>query len=138
MVTFASDYAFGTANEAPTLPRVEEYLKTKLIHRGGKSVFDYDNGKNVYADLKTRRITHNQWPTALIGANKVHMASLNPKTDFWFFYNYTDGLFAIKYEKEKFAKYECKKYKRGDREDYHNRPAETYFIPYEDLIRIAV
>ena len=51
MVTFVEDYTFGTANEANKLPRVEEYLKCKLYHKGGKH-FDYDNGKNIYADLK--------------------------------------------------------------------------------------
>ena len=136
MVTFVEDYTFGTANEANKLPRVEEYLKCKLYHKGGKSTFDYDNGKNIYADLKTRRIPHDEWPTALIGANKVTMARINPHCDFWFFYDYDDGLFAVKYEKEKFAKYECRMYKRGDREDYHNHAAETYFIPREDLVRI--
>jgi hypothetical protein len=136
MVTFAEDYAFGTANEAPTLPRIEEYLKTKLIHRGGKSTFDYDNGKNIYADLKTRKIKHDLHTTALIGANKVTMAKMNPKCEFWFFYSYTDGLFAIKYDKEKFATYTRGMYERGERPDYHNRPADTYYIPYEDLEKI--
>ena len=137
MPSFASDYAFGTASEITTLPRIEHFLETKMIHRGGKQIFDYDNDTHIFADLKTRRIPHNKWATALIGANKVRAASLNPQNEYWFFYNYTDGLFAIKYEKEKFARYACNMYKRSDRDDYNNRPAETYFIPYQDLERLV-
>jgi len=137
MPTFASDYAFGTANEIAQLASIEEHLKTRLIHRKGNASFDYDNGKDIYADLKTRRIKHDDYPTALIGGNKVEKALSNENAEHWFFYNYTDGLFAVKYDKEKFAKYSRRMYKRGNRDDYHNRAADTYFIPCEDLVRVS-
>jgi hypothetical protein len=133
MVTFASDYSFGTANEEKVLPRIEKSLGTKLIHRGGMSIYDFDNGSNIFADVKTRRIKHNIYPTALIGANKVKMAAANEDKDFWFFFHYTDGLFRVKYDKDLFSKYAHYDYKRGDRGDFHNQPADTYFIPYTHL-----
>lgn len=135
--TFASDYAFGTANETPVQKKVEQFLETPLIRRGGMSTFDYDNDK-IFCEVKSRRIPHNAYPTAIIGANKVDEAQRNPKNTYWFFFDYVDGLYGVKYDEEKFSQYERTDYSRGDRADYHNRPQECVFIPSSDLVRIVM
>ena len=136
MSTFALDRAFGQHNENTTTNTLETFLETKLNHRGGYSIFDYDNGANIFVELKTRRIPHNQYPTAIIGGNKVLSASNHPENTYWFMYKYMDGLYGIKYSKDKFDSYTQTEYSRGDREDYHNTPQQCYFIPHTDLQKI--
>jgi hypothetical protein len=139
--TFATDYALGTANEVPVQKKLETFLGEPLVRRGGMALFDYDNNnetKMVFSEVKTRRIRHDAYPTAIIGANKVNEAQRNPKNTYWFFFDYVDGLYGIKYDEEKFSEYERTEYSRGDRPDFHNRPQECFFIPSGDLVRVVM
>jgi len=139
--TFASDFQFGTANEVPVKQKLEKFLGEPLIRRGGMALFDYDNNnetKMIFSEVKTRRIRHDAYPTAIIGANKVNEAQRNPKNTYWFFFDYLDGLYGIKYDEEKFSEYERTEYSRGDRPDYHNRPQDCVFIPSGDLVRVVM
>jgi len=142
MSTFADDYQFGTAKEIPTLPILENYFNTPLTHRGGYAAFDYDNAalrsNNVlHIDLKSRRIRHDQYPTAIIGANKVEIAEKNPSRTYWFIFKYIDGLYGIKYSKEVFDGLEHSDFSRNDRPDFHNNAQHCYFIPSAMLERIT-
>ena len=97
-VSFASDLAFGTAKEVTVQKKVENFLETPLIRRGGMSTFDYDNNdeeKMIFCEVKSRRIPHNAYPTAIIGANKVEVAQRNPKNTYWFFFDYLDVFFVF-------------------------------------------
>ena len=133
MPTFKDDYKYGTQNEQNVKSKLDVFFNTKLIHRGGNSTFDYDNGSNIFVELKSRRIRHDQYDTAIIGANKVESAKKNPQNTYWFCYLYEDGLYGIKYDAEKFAKYDCRAYSRGSREDKNDRPQMCYFIPTSHL-----
>jgi len=140
MATFASDFAFGIASEKNNHVILERLFKTPFVRRGGMATFDFDNvdsglPKTIYAELKTRRIPHNKFKTALIGANKVAYAEKNPTKEHWFIYNYMDGIFGIKYTKEKFDTYEKGDFLRDERPDCNDKPQLCYFIPYTDLIR---
>jgi len=139
MATFAADYTFGTNSEKETRSKLEEVFATTLHHRTENpfSQFDYDNGSTFYLELKTRRIRHDQFPTAIIGKNKVDIAAANPNRTYWFCFNYTDGLYGIRYDKEKFSKYVTTEYSRGDRTDYHNNAQTCCFIAHEDLIALT-
>lgn len=137
MPTFKSDYAFGSASEKSVLPTLNAYFNSDLLYRGGNSTFDYDNGSNLFVELKTRRITHDQYPTAIIGANKVDSASKHPEHTYWFVYQYADGLYGVKYDKDLFATFERRSYSRGDRPDFHNRPQECVFLPHKHLTKLA-
>lgn len=139
--TFAADYALGTANEVPVKQKLEKFLGEPLVRRGGLALFDYDNNnetKMIFSEVKTRRIRHDAYPTAIIGANKVDEAQRNPNNTYWFFFDYVDGLYGIKYDEEKFSQYERTDYSRGDRDDFHNRPQECVFIPSSDLVRVVM
>ena len=142
MATFADDYQFGTTKEIPTKPILESFFNTPLTRRGGCAIFDYDNeatkSNNVlHIDLKSRRIPHNQYATAIIGANKVEIAESNPSRTYWFVFKYIDGLYGIKYSKELFDTFEHTDFSRGDRTDFHNNPQHCYFIPSDKLVRIT-
>lgn len=137
MATFKEDYSFGTKSEETNHKVIEEFLKTSLIHKGGMSVFDFCSpDKMVHADLKTRRITHDKFPTAIIGGNKVMWAENNPKSDYWFIYNYLDGFYGVQYEKELFDTFEKSMYQRGERSDYSGGAQMCYFIPHKHLQKI--
>lgn len=139
MATFATDYAFGIASEKTNHKILEKVFNTPFVRRGGMVTFDYDNDstKNpIYAELKTRRVKHDTYATALIGANKVWVASQNPNAEHWFVYNYTDGIYGIKYDKEVFDGFNHGEFQRGERPDKVDRPQDCYFIPHESLIKL--
>jgi hypothetical protein len=134
--TLKNDLAFGTANEQAKQTKLEAFFKTKLTHRGGSSTFDYDDGSTLFVELKSRRIPHNKYPTAIIGANKVETAANNPSRQYWFCYAYEDGLYGIEYSKELFDTFEHNDYTRGDRPDYNNKAQSCYFIPSKLLMAL--
>lgn len=136
MPTLKSDLAFGTASEFKKHETLESIFKKTLIHRGGYAPFDYDDGATLFVELKTRRIPHDKYPTAIIGANKVETAFKNPNHTYWFCYSYEDGIYGIEYSKELFDTFTTSNYSRGEREDYHNNAQECVFIPYELLEKL--
>jgi len=134
--TLKSDLDYGTANEHTKQVKLESFFNKPLTRRGGYSTFDYDDGATLYVELKSRRIPHNKYPTAIIGANKVETAEKNPNRAYWFCYAYEDGIYGIQYSKRVFDAFEHKDYARGDRADYHNTPQHCYFIPSELLMKM--
>jgi hypothetical protein len=134
--TLSSDLAYGTTNEQTQQTRLEKFFNKKLNRRGGYSTFDYDDGATLFVELKSRRIPHNKYPTAIIGANKVETAEKNPNRAYWFCYAYEDGIYGIKYSKEVFDTFQHEDYSRGERADYHNRPQHCYFIPSDLLVKL--
>jgi hypothetical protein len=135
--TLASDLAYGTSNERTHKQTLEEFFKKSLTHRGGYSTFDYDDGATLFVELKSRRIRHDKYPTAIIGANKVATARENPTRSYWFCYAYQDGIYGIPYSQAEFDTFECSEYSRGEREDFHNKPQVCYFIPSDRLQRLS-
>lgn len=135
--TLASDLAYGVSKETTNHKILENYFKKPLIHRGGFSTFDYDDGATLYVELKSRRIRHDKYKTAIIGANKVAFAEANPSRKYWFCYAYEDGIYGVPYSKEVFDTFEVSDYSRGDRVDYHNNPQRCYFIPSNLLQKLS-
>lgn len=134
--TLQNDLAYGIANERSKQTILESFFHKPLTRRGGYSTFDYDDGATLFVELKSRRIPHNKYPTAIIGANKVEIAEKNPSRKYWFCYAYEDGMYGIPYSKELFDTFQHEEYSRGDRVDYHNTPQHCYFIPCEQLVKI--
>lgn len=136
MPTLKGDLEFGTKNEVTIHSTLENAFKKQLIRRGGYSTFDYDDGGTFFVELKTRRINHDAYPTTLIGANKVSVASHNPSKKYWFCFSYLDGLFGIEYDKELFDTFDNSTYMRGPRPDCNNNVQQCYFIPIEKLQKL--
>jgi len=138
MPTFKEDYSFGVDQEKKTLGLIEKHLSVKLFARGGYATMDFDDGKNLYVELKSRKIRHDKFPTTLIGANKVQFAEQSPSRECWFCWNYTDGVYALKYNKELFDTFEQQHdFCRGDRPDIVNKPQHVYWIPHKHLTKLA-
>jgi hypothetical protein len=132
----AADLSYGISREVSLHNQIEELVGDSIERRGGMSVFDYSNkAKTIYVELKSRRINHDQYPTALIGLNKVEFCS-NPEVDYYFAYSYLDGIYYIKYDKDLFATFEVNtSYQRGDRADCHNRPSAIVYVPVKHLTK---
>lgn len=133
----SEDILFGGHSEVNNLSILETYFQTKLKHNGTFHCFDYSNdSRTIFVELKTRRINHNQYPTAIIGKNKVDFCN-DPNVDYYFVFCYSDGLYTIKYEKELFNSFKVEtEYMRSYRTGCVNKPQVVVHIPYQYLIKI--
>jgi hypothetical protein len=134
MATQSADLAFGLKNEDAIKSQIEMIAGTPLIKQGGFSTMDYTNdSKTVYVELKTRRIKHDDYLTALIGVNKVEFCS-DPTKNYYFVFCYSDGIYYIKYNAEIFATFErSDHYYRGARSDCMNSVQSVFYVPIERL-----
>jgi len=132
-----NDIVFGEKSEVSLLSRVEGLVGQSLARQGGFNIMDYANmNKTVYVELKTRRIRHNAYPTAIIGKNKVDFCS-DPSKEYYFVFSYLDGVFYIKFDAELFASFETEgEFVRGERDDCLNRPQSVVFVPSRLLLPI--
>lgn len=136
MLSQARDLDFGKKSEMMLHSKIEKLVGDSLNMEDGMSFFDYsNNAKTIYAELKTRRIKHNDFSTALIGKNKIDFCN-KPGVDYYFVYSYTDGVFYIKYNKELFDTFEVDEgFRRSARTDCNNSCQPVVLIPTDRLIR---
>lgn len=134
MATQSADLEFGTRNEDVIKNQIENIVGTPLIKQGGYSIMDYTNDvKTIYVELKTRRINHDTYPTALIGANKIEFCS-DPSKAYYFVFCYSDGIYYIRYNENLFNTFQrSDHYYRGARTDCYNSVQSVYYIPIESL-----
>ena len=132
------DLKFGLENEIKVLPLIEQFLETKLKKdENPYSIYDWWNEtKTIFVELKSRRITHNQYDTAIIGENKIKMCK-NPDINYYFVWLYTDGLFYLKYDKKLFDSFDVKETQIKFRYDV-GRPEinKVVHIPYKLLSKL--
>jgi len=132
------DLKFGLENEKKVLPVLEQFLETKLKKDTNPySIYDWWNEtKTVFVELKSRRIAHNQYETAMIGENKVKMCN-NPSINYYFVWLYTDGLFYLKYDKKLFDSFDKKELKISFRYDVgRSEISNVIHIPYKLLTKL--
>ena len=133
-----ADLSYGTTKEMETKPVLEKFLNTELVVKGGFHPFDFHNKTNtVYLELKSRRFNHDKYPTTMIGLNKVEYAKKNPGCDYWFAYNFEDGVWAVKYDPALFDSFEVKTdFRRSYRADCANYNQRIVYIPIANLTKI--
>jgi hypothetical protein len=134
--TQKDDLAFGTNNETAVLETLQTFFGSTLQRQGGYEVMDYTNpGRTIYVELKTRRIPHDRYPTAIIGLNKIQWCQKDPSKEYHFVFCYTDGLFTLKYDEALFKNFQREiHYFRGEREDCPNAAQSIVYIP-SNLLR---
>jgi hypothetical protein len=137
MATQTEDLRFGLQSEETNINTLQTHLKTELCRRGGYSTMDFSNKNNtIYVELKSRRIDHNKFDTAIIGANKVDFCKDDAKT-YYFVFCYTDGIYYIKFDRELFSTFKRQDdYWRGFRRDCVNRAQRVVHIPVNLLMKI--
>ena len=134
--TRQSDLALGLQSEHSNLNTLQNFLSTTLNHNGHYSVFDFsDPTKTIHVELKTRRVAHNTYPTAIVGANKVDWCD-DPSKEYWFAFCYTDGIYAIKYQKALFDSFQRSQFSRGARPDANDNESTVVLIPHQNLHRV--
>jgi len=115
-------------------------FNTTLERRGGFYTFDYagpqTTGRTIEIELKTRRIRHDQYPTTMVGQNKIDYCS-SPNVDYYFAFNFSDGLYYIKYDRALFDTFERRNdFVRSYRNDCPNPVQSVVYIPNNLLIPV--
>jgi hypothetical protein len=124
------DLQFGLNKEKETLPIIREFFKTDIKRSSNKfQKYDFEDNEFKY-ELKSRNNNHDKYPTVLINADKVS----NPKTILLF--NFTDGLYYIKYKPIRFSKFERKSFCRSARIDANDFENLVIYIPINKLKKI--
>lgn len=130
-MSFKNDYLFGLGKENEILPVIRTFFKRDIEKSTSKfEKFDYKDDKYKY-ELKSRKNEYNKYPTTIICNDKVITDKLI------FLFNFTDGLYYIKYSKSKFDKFEKKLFVRNKRSDFKDLEKDYIFIPIEKLKKIT-
>lgn len=133
------DLLYGLSNEVKHIPTFNEFFGTTFTRQAGYSVMDYvANNNTVYLELKTRRITYNQYPTILVGQNKIDFCKDHSKT-YYFAWAMNNGIYYIKYDKEVFDTFDVEVgFQRGDRSDCYDRPSDVVHVPMNLLTKLSI
>jgi hypothetical protein len=128
-----ADIKFGSSQEKSLLPVINSYFGLNLKSLKRYDVFDFAD-ENTLVELKSRRTPKAQFPTTIVGKNKLDYAEQSGKV-VYFIFSFSDGLFYWKYDstligdKVKFAK--------GGRFDRGRPEVKDYaYIPVDLLIEI--
>lgn len=133
VATKTEDMNFGLKSEEKNKATLEHFFGCGLKKTGTYDPMDYtDETQTIFIEMKTRRIKHDQYPTALIGKNKVDFCKTSNATCY-FVYVYLDGMFYVKYDPELFATFECADFERGWREGGIQPKQLFYYIPHQHL-----
>ena len=132
MSQYKKDYEFGKLKEKELKKIVEDFFNDELIESNKRfDKYDYKGKKYLY-ELKSRNCNYNKYETTLIPSNKIfdkyHI----------FLFNFTDGLYYIKYRERKFRDFKKEMYVRAFRTGKKDVPAEYIFIPIEKLKKIEL
>ena len=130
------DLKFGLTSEKVNKETLETFFGRGLHKTNIYDPMDYtDEGRTFYVEMKTRRIKHNDYPTALVGKNKIDFCR-SSKVPCYFIFVYTDGMFYVKYDEKLFDTFDCNDYERGWREGGIQPKQPFVFIPHEHLTKL--
>ena len=115
-VSTKEDYQFGFKNEKQLKNKIEEILKCSLEETSRYNSFDFINTLlKIFVELKSRRISKEQYSTTFINYQKIEKINqlglrkgLDSNNNYYFFFNYTNGLYYIKYDKQLFDTFQKK------------------------------
>jgi hypothetical protein len=141
MLSYTGDKIFGLNNEIKHLSILSNYFKTTFKkYDSDYSLLDFYSPDKKYLEMKSRRITHNQYPTSIFNVHKIdefnNVININEDSKLYIVFIYLDGVYYIEYNKEIFNKFEMKKFKRNDRAGIIDNLNFCYFIPTNLLIKI--
>jgi hypothetical protein len=141
MATQREDLAFGGAMEDRNIGKYNKFFNTTFTKTPPYDPFDFTNG-TIFVEQKSRRVNHNQYPTAIIGANKVKVAEIglleNPTRSYYFCFCYLDGIFYLKYDKTLFDTFHQDYHQRGWRADAEDKPQAVFYIPHCHLTKLEI
>jgi len=131
MTTFKKDYQDGKEDEIRVLPIITKYFNKDISLSSKKTdVYDFKDTEGTLYELKRRNNRHNSYPTTIIGINKIQ------NNNCILLFDFSDGLYFIKYDKTLFDTFERNLFVRNKRLDYHDVEKEYLFIPIDKLTLI--
>jgi len=123
----------GVEAEEAVKPILELFFKVKLTKTDKYHYFDFIDDNLIYYELKSRSNKYNQYPTTMVGANKVDMLNTLNKIGIFVFL-FTDGLYYYKYDK---TTNDPLVFAEGGRIDRYKKEIKKYcYIPINLLKRI--
>ena len=128
---FKKDYDMGKKNEKKVVNWLNENSDQKYyIQKWKYSIMDFKkyDDDNFVGELKSRNELHNNYPTAMIGKNKINRVLKNDKLNVKFYFLYQDGLFYWNLNKEEYTE---GKWCRNNRGKYET--SDICYISHEHL-----
>jgi hypothetical protein len=130
-MSFKEDYLYGKGKEDEILLKIKDYFNKDIEHiENVYSKYDYKDN-NYFYELKSRKNKKDDYPTTLIGKDKI----INDNVILLF--NFIDGLYYINYKenKELFKTFETKLFKRY-RKGFNDIEKLYVYIPINHLKKI--
>ena len=131
------DYIFGITEEQKIKPDLEEFFKVDLEKTIGRyNLFDFI-GKDYYIEIKSRKNKLTQYPTTIVGINKINKAKelIKEGNRILFIFNFTDSIDFWEYKGlDSIKDYDTRFISRKDRP---NHSSEYLEIPINDLLNIG-
>lgn len=129
-MSLQKDLVFGLNKEKNVLEIINKFFNRTICKSLDKfSRFDFFDCKYTY-ELKSRRCDYNKYPSTMIAADKMKEKTI-------FLFQFTDGLYYIKYKKE-FLLFETKLFVRPKREGINDVKKLYVYIPIEKLKKIEI
>ena len=133
------DRKFGLSNEQPVIEQLKIYFDENITPTVGRYCpYDAESSTCRTADcsigdfvpckyeIKTRRNKYNTYPTTIITVKKM-----NTTGKLRFVFSFTDGLYFIEFNKEKFSQFKTQEITRVGA-----KPISHILIPIENLFKI--
>ena len=128
-MAFYRDYSSGLRHQLALLPKLQTFFNDDVIITTDKfNKYDYE-GKTASYELKARNNEYKTYPTTCIAQDKIN--PLHPKRQVYVFH-FTDGTYFIEYEKDLFASFEVKPFRRW-RTGVHDKEKPYVYIPIDKL-----
>ena len=134
MATFKNDFLVGTQNELRLPDRLRNLFCDNIERTPEGSKFDYKSDRYFY-EPKTRNNKYATYPTTLIPYSKVLQEKIFQERQF-FIFDFTDGTYYIKYNKDLFETFDLLDFQRRPRPDIVDKKQLYYYIPIEHLKKI--
>ena len=132
-MSYSNDYKYGMTQEKKVLKTIRNFWNKPEIQKTENkySTFDFFDGQTYY-ELKSRKCSSKNYNTTMLPSGKLYS-----KCEQVFLFDFTDGLYYIRYNPEEFANFERIYFKNGDRYDLKGQNQEYLLIPINRLIRIC-
>lgn len=138
MPFYEDEYLFGLKGENELKDLVQATFFTSELKKLAKfHPFDFKSN-STYFEIKTRRTKKDDFPSTLIGYNKFQFCEgFQNFEQAYFIFQFTDGVYYYKYQKNDINMYEQKHIHRKDRVHHRFDERKLYLlIPNEKLIKI--
>ena len=126
---FNDDYFGGKQSENRVLPIIKQFFNDESIKQTEDRMCKYDfisENLSTKYELKTRNNKLKAYNTTMIGQDKMC-------DNLVLLFQFTDGLYYIKYDKELIETFSRCLFKRDNRIDYNDVEKQYVYIPIEHL-----